>query len=96
MDETLAYFYFEKFVFLIELIFMTISTSSEEGMGAEAIFWMYNSIVFAQSVIQTMLQCIILSCSIEDIDEKGTNEDKLLRFHVSRLVVKTFSKAAAE
>ena len=96
MDETLKYFYFEKLVFLVELIFMSVSIKWEEAMGPDAIFWIYNSIVFAQSVIQTMLQCIILSCSIEDIDEKGTNEDKLLRFHVSRLVVKTFSKAAAD
>ena len=96
MDETLKYFYFEKAVFLVELIFMSVSIKWEEAMGPDAIFWIYNSIVFAQSVIQTMLQCIILSCSIEEIDEKGTNKDKLLRFHVSRLVVKTFSKAAAD
>ena len=85
MDETLAYFYFEKFVFLIELIFMTISTSSEEAMGAEAIFWMYNSIVFAQSVIQTIFQCFILRRSIGELDGKDVNDkEEGSSFYVSK------------
>ena len=88
MDETLAYFYFEKFVFLLELIFMTVSTSSEEAMGAEAIFWMYNSIVFAQSVIQTIFQCFILRYSIGELDGKDVNEkEEGSSFYVSKPTV---------
>ena len=83
MDETLTYFYFEKWVFLVELIFMSNSTRWEEAMGAEAIFWIYNSIVFAQSVIQTMLQCLILSYSIGEVDGKNDKEES--RFYVSRV-----------
>ena len=73
MDETLTYFYFEKLVFLVELIFMSISREWEEVLGAEAIFWIFNSIVFAQSVIQTILQGLLLRHSIallENLMEK--------------------------
>ena len=83
MDETLTYFYFEKLVFLLELIFMSVSTKWEEVLGAEAIFWMYNSIVFAQSVIQTILQCLILRYSIREVD--GGNEKEEPIFYVSRV-----------
>ena len=83
MDETLTYFYFEKLVFLVEMIFMSVSTNWEEVVGAEAIFWMFNSIVFAQSVIQTMLQCLILSYSIEEVDGKNDKEES--SFYVSRV-----------
>ena len=74
MDETLTYFYFEKLVFLVELMFMSVSANWEEVMGEEAIFWMYNCIVFAQSVIQTIFQCFILRYSIGELDGKDVNE----------------------
>ena len=83
MDETLTYFYFEKLVFLVEVIFMSVSTNWEEVVGAEAIFWMFNSIVFAQSVIQTMLQCLIISYSIGEVDGKNDKEES--SFYVSRV-----------
>ena len=83
MDETLTYFYFEKLVFLVEMIFMSVSTNWEEVVGAEAIFWMFNSIVFAQSVIQTMLQCLIISYSIGEVDGKNDKEES--SFYVSRV-----------
>ena len=84
MDETVTYFYFEKVVFLVELIFMSVSTNWEEAMGLDAIFWMYNSIVFAQSVIQTILQCLILSCSIGELDGKDVNDNDGLNFYVTK------------
>ena len=52
---------------------MSVSTNWEEVVGAEAIFWMFNSIVFAQSVIQTVLQCLILGYSIGEVDGKDEN-----------------------
>ena len=84
LDETVNYFYFDKLVFLVELIFMSVSTNWEEAMGPEAIFWMLNSIVFAQSVIQTILQCLILSCSIGELDGKDVNNNNELNFYVSK------------
>ena len=84
LDETVNYFYFDKLVFLVELIFMSVSTNWEEAMGPEAIFWMLNSIVFAQSVIQTILQCLILSCSIGELDGKDVNDNNELNFYVSK------------
>ena len=84
MDETVTYFYFEKVVFLVELIFMSVSTNWEEAMGLDAIFWMFNSIVFAQSVIQTILQCLILSCSIGELDGKDVNDNDGLNFYVTK------------
>ena len=84
MDETLTYFCFEKLVFLVELIFMSVSREWEEALGAEAIFWIFNSIVFAQSVIQTILQGLLLRHSIGELDGKDANDKEESRFYVSK------------